>query len=240
MAGGYVFFTWDCCLAVLHHGISGRATLAQAYAIGVRSLPVLVTMAVFVGSNLAIQGYSAFRPLGAEGLTGMFVSLAGIREVCPLLAGTMVAAKAGTEIAAHIAVMRTKEQIDALEVMAINPYAELIAPRFAAILLTMPALTLLAIGIAIVSSWAVAVGQLGMDAGDYRHYLFSNMKVFDFGVAVLKAAIFGAVITTVSGYFGFTSTRGPEGVGQATNRAIIVICVVCVGINYLVTSVMYQ
>lgn len=238
--GGYAGFTWDCAAATLRHGLRAETTLREAYAIGVRSLPVLITMAVFVGTNLSIQGHAAFRTLGAHSLVGMFVALAGVREVCPLLAGTMVAAKTGTEICAQLAVMRTKEQIDALEVMAVNPYSELIAPRLLAIVLVMPALTVLTLAAAIASATAVAVWQLDVNPGEFRDYVFDNIRLADLGIAVLKGVLFGAVIATVSGFFGLTSERGPEGVGRATNRAIVAICVVCVMLNYLVTAVAYR
>lgn len=239
-AGEYAVFTAACGVATARHGLSPRATVREAYTIGVRSLPVLLTMALFVGTNLSIQGFAAFQTLGAQNLVGMFVALAGIREVCPLLAGTMVAAKAGTEICAQLAVMRTREQIDALEVMAVHPYAELVAPRFFGILIAMPALTVIAMGAALASSTAVAVWQLGVDPGEYHDYVYSNIRVADVAVAVFKGAAFGAIIATVAGYFGLSSEKGPEGVGRATNHAIVTITVVCVYLNYLVTAVYYR
>ena len=86
-------------------------TVEEAYRIGVKSLPVLLVISIFVGTNLALQGYHAFVPLGGQRLVGMFVALAGVREMAPILAAAMVAAKAGTEMASQLAVMRTREQI---------------------------------------------------------------------------------------------------------------------------------
>ena len=108
-------------------------SIEEAYRIGVRSLPILLIISTFVGTNLALQGYNAFVPLGGQRLVGMFVALAGVREVCPLLAATMVAAKAGTEMAAQLAVMRTKEQIDAI----VAVYSQLEPPAAASILTSM-------------------------------------------------------------------------------------------------------
>ena len=117
VSGAFAYFVLDCGRSAVRHGIRLNRVSEEAFKVGVRAFFVLAVMAVFVGSNLALQGHATFRTLGAGNLVGMFVALAGVREVCPLLAATMVAAKAGTELTAQLAVMRTKEQIDALEVM---------------------------------------------------------------------------------------------------------------------------
>ena len=213
--------------------------MEESYRLGVRAFFVLATMAIFVGTNLAIQGHASFAPLGAEGLVGMFVALGGVREVCPLLAGTMVAAKAGTEMTAQLAVMRTKEQIDALEVMGIDPRAEAVVPSLLAILLLLPALTIIGIAISLAAALLVGVHQLGLDQGEFVRQLTAGISLFDLGAAALKSVAFGAVIATVSGYFGFYSERGPAGVGQATNRAVVVMCILCISLNFFLTALLY-
>jgi phospholipid/cholesterol/gamma-HCH transport system permease protein len=237
--GGYALFFSDCVRSTLHHGVRWGRVADEMYKVGVRSFPVLATMAVFVGTNLAIQGYAAFSALGAGNLVGMFVALGGVREVCPMLAATMVAAKAGTEMTAQLAVMRTRDQIDALEVMAVDPRAELVTPQLLAIVLVLPALTIIGIVLSLLAAIAVAVGQLGVGLGEFLEFCLTNITLRDLALATLKSAAFGAVIATVSGYFGFFSERGPEGVGRATNRAVVVMCIVCISLNFLMTSVMY-
>ncbi len=214
-------------------------TMEEAYRIGVQSLPVLLTISVFVGTNLSLQGYAAFNPLGGGRLVGMFVALAGVRELAPIIAASMVAAKAGTEMASQIAVMRTREQIDALEVMAVPPLWWLVAPRFLAIVLVMPALTAIAIAVTILSSWAVATMQLGLNGAEFLDLVRGSIDGRDLVACEIKGAVFGAVICLVSCFFGFVSRRGPEGVGQATNAAVVVSSVVCVSLNYLVSQVLY-
>ncbi len=214
-------------------------TIEEAYRIGVQSLPVLIAISVFVGSNLALQGYAAFTPLGGQRLVGMFVALAGVRELAPIIAASMVAAKAGTEMASQIAVMRTREQIDALEVMAVNPLWWLVTPRVLAIALVMPALTSIAIATTLVSSFAVATAQLGLNGAEFIALVQGSISAWDLMVCELKGLVFGVVISLVSCYFGFTSARGPAGVGQATNAAVVVSSVVCVSINYLVSQALY-
>jgi len=169
----------------------------------------------------------------------MFVSMAGVRELCPLLAGVMVAAKTGTELAAQLAVMRTREQIDALEVMAVNPHAELVAPSFFAVVIALPLLTLVGLATSLASAYAVAVYQLGVSPGEYSDYVWSNISRLDLINALVKSMVYGVVISTVSGFFGFFSEKGPEGVGRATNHAVVTMCIVCITATYLLTAIFY-
>ncbi len=237
--GGYGYFLWDCLWSTLRYGTRGEQVLLETYRVGVRAFPVLFAMTAFVGSNIAIQGYTAFATLGAQSMVGMFVSMAGLREICPLLAGVMVAAKTGTEMTAQLAVMRTREQIDAIEVMGINPYAELIAPRFLAICIALPMLTVIGLMVSLGAAYVVAVYQLGVDPGAYNDYVWSNVTSLDMLNALVKGLVFGVLIATISGFFGFFSAPGPEGVGRATNQAVVTMCVVCICADYLMTAAFY-
>jgi len=237
--GAYGLFFSDCMVSSARHGVRWSRVIEEGYKLGVRAFPVLAVMAIFVGTNLAIQGYSAFTNLGAGSLLGMFVALGGVREVCPILAATMIAAKGGTEMTAHLAVMRTKEQIDALDVMAVDPRAELITPSLLAIMLVLPALTIIAIALSVAAAYTVAVLQLHVSGGDFLYHCLSNFNTYDLTVALVKSSLFGLVIATVSGYFGFFSERGPAGVGRSTNRAVVTMCVVCVSLNFLLSAVAY-
>lgn len=237
--GQYTYFVWDFGRAVRRHGVPWRLVLQEAYAIGIRSLPILLIIAGFVGTNLSLQGYLAFKPLGGSRLVGMFVSLAGVRELAPIIAAAMVAAKAGTEMASQIGVMRIREQIDALEVMAVNPLAFIIAPRLLGIMLVLPALTLISIFMMVGAGLFVAVVQLGVPAAAFMELAAQGVRPVDFLYGEIKALIFGLIICTVSCWFGFTCERGPEGVGRATNQAVVTSAVTCVALNYFLSEVMY-
>jgi len=237
--GSYAFFVLDFFGALRRHGVPWRKVMAEAYKIGIRSLPILLVISGFVGTNLALQGYNAFRPLGGQRLVGMFVSLAGVRELAPTIAAAMVAAKAGTEMASQIGVMRIREQIDALEVMAINSLSYLVAPRLIGILLVLPALTIVAIFSMVASGYAVSVLQLGLSGHSFLQFAGEGVQAVDFLYGVLKALVFGVVICTVSCWYGFNCGSGPEGVGRATNRAVVTSAVICVTINYFISEVLY-
>lgn len=237
--GRFAFFCARFGRAVLRHGLPRHETIHEAYKIGVRSLPILLTISVFVGTNLALQGYNALKPMSGQRLVGMFVGLAGVRELAPIIAAAMVAAKGGTEMASQIGVMRIREQIDALEVMAVNPYAWLVAPRLLGILVVLPALTVLAIGVTLVSAYGVSVWQLGLNGTVFLEFARQGIRPPDFLYASIKALFFGVIICTVSCYQGFTCESGPEGVGRATNQAVVISAVLCVFLNYFLSDLFY-
>jgi phospholipid/cholesterol/gamma-HCH transport system permease protein len=237
--GRYGLWLRDLGRALLVHGMPKGQMMAEAFKIGIKSLPILVIIAAFVGTNLALQGYNAFKPLGGQRLVGMFVALAGVRELAPIIAAAMIAAKAGTEMASQIGVMKIREQVDALEVMAVNPLAYLVAPRMIGILLMLPALTVIAIFVMLSAAYAVCIYQLGMNGHEFIQFAQESIEPIDFLYGALKAMFFGAIICTISCYFGFNCGKGPEGVGQATNRAVVTSSVICIAINYFVSELLY-
>lgn len=237
--GSFAIFTAELARAVLHHGVSWPRIIDEAWNIGIRSLPILIVIAGFVGTILSLQGYSAFKPLGGQRLVGMFVALAGVRELAPIIAAAMVAAKAGTEMASQLGVMRIDEQIDALEVMATNPLSFLVAPRLFGILMVMPALTAIATFSMMGAAFAVATWQLGVNPETFLEFAGRGIEVSDFFHGALKAMIFGIIICIVSCWYGLNCDAGPEGVGAATNKAVVVSAVICVIINYFASELLY-
>jgi len=239
MKTGFLGFLRETFRASMQHGVSGKRVMEEAYHIGVYSLPILLTITAFVGTNLSIQGYYGFKELGGQRLIGMFVALAGVREMAPLMVAAMVAAKAGTEMASHLAVMRMEEQIDALEVMAVEPRAWLVTPKVLGIVLVLPALTVISIGSLVLAAWATAVFQLNLNGGEFLTMCWANMRPWDLAAASIKGMVFGAVIALVSCYFGFHARPGPAGVGRATNLAVVVSAVSCAVLNYSLSELMY-
>ena len=237
--GHYGLWLREFIGATARHGMPKGQMMAEAFKIGIKSLPILLIISGFVGTNLALQGYNAFKPLGGQRLVGMFVALAGVRELSPIIAAAMIAAKAGTEMASQIGVMKIREQIDALEVMAVNPLAYLIAPRLVGILLMLPALTTLAIFTMLTTAYMVSVHQLGLSGHEFLQFAEEAIQPIDFFYGAVKAVIFGAIICTISCYFGFNCGKGPEGVGQATNRAVVTSSVICIVLNYFVSELLY-
>lgn len=237
--GRYGLFVAAFVRAVAHHGLPKGHTMKEAYKIGIQSLPILIVISGFVGTNLALQGYNAFKPLGGQRLVGMFVALAGVREMAPIITAAMIAAKAGTEMTSHIGVMRIREQIDALEVMAVNPLAHLVAPRMLGILMVLPALTMISIFVMMGAACGVSVFQLGLSGELFLEFAVDSIDAMDFVYGAIKAFVFGLIICTISCFFGFNCGQGPEGVGQATNRAVVLGSVICIILNYFISELLY-
>ena len=155
------------------------------------------------------------------------------------MVAALVSAKAGTEMASQIAVMRIREEIDALTVMAVNPHWFLITPRLYGIIIVLPALTVLSIFTLIGSAWLVAVLQLGLNGSDFLIQASQAMTGLDLIYCCCKAMVFGTLICITSCYFGFHSDDGPKGVGNATNMAVVVSAIACVLINYALSEWLY-
>jgi phospholipid/cholesterol/gamma-HCH transport system permease protein len=237
--GRFALFVKTLIWASLNNPPPVKRSLEEAYKIGVKSLPILLIISVFVGTNLSLQGYNAFLPLGGQHLVGMFVALAGVRELAPLMVAAMVAAKAGTEMASQIAVMRIREQIDALEVMAISPHWYLITPRILGILIVLPALTMICIFVLFMAAYAVAVFQLGLNGHEFVQFAVASTSGAHLLYTLIKAFFFGIVICLCACYFGFESKPGATGVGNATNSAVVSAAVACASINYILSEILY-
>jgi phospholipid/cholesterol/gamma-HCH transport system permease protein len=233
-------FSNDLLITCVRTPPSPRSVLHEAYQIGVMSLPVLLVIAAFVGSNLAIQGNDAFEMLGGRQLVGIFVALAGVRELTPLLVAAMVAAKAGTQMASELAVMRIRHEVDAIEVMSLSPMRILVLPKLLGILLTLPALTIIAVFTMLLSAWLVATMQLGLDGHTFLFHAAAATSLADLAICGLKAATFGGIIVIVSCFFGLNSEPGAVGVGTTTNRAVVVCALLCAISNMFITWVLYS
>lgn len=212
----------------------------QMVEVGLDSLPVLAGVSLFIGMSVALEGYSVFSRFGGENMIGAFVGMSLLRELCPAIAAGILTAKAGTRIAAALGLMRIKQQIDALEVMAVDPMSYLVAPRFLAMLLMIPCLILVSDVTALLAGFAVNTWQLGLDPGAFMRYLQDFVSFQDILNGMVKGLFFGAVIATLACYFGFGAEQGPEGVGRATNRTVVYSGVLTIIVNLILTDIMYR
>jgi len=214
--------------------------MRQFTEIGLESLPVLIAVSVFIGMNVAIESYATFLKFGGENMIGMFAGLTEIREMCPAIAAAIITAKAGTRIAASVGLMRIREQIDALEVMAVDPYYFIVAPRFIAAVIMFPFMVLVSDAVAILATYLVATVQLGLDPGAFWNYTISYITMTDIYNGMIKGLFFGMIISVMCCYFGFVAEKGAEGVGRATNKAVVITGMVLILVNLLLTDLMYS
>ena len=218
-----------------------RKTVNQMFFVGSKSLLVIALIGIFTGMVLGLQGYYTLVKFGSEGLLGAAVALTLIRELGPVLTAIMLTGRAGSSMAAEIGVMRITDQIDALEVMDINPITYLVSPRIAASILCFPLLTALFDVIGIIGGYLTGVVMLGINSGVYFYRIESSVNIHDVNEGFLKALLFGIMVATVSCYQGYyTHMRrdgiGPEAVSNSTTSAVVMSCVLILVGDYVVTS----
>ena len=216
-----------------------RVVLRQMVEIGYFSLPVVGLTALFTGMVLALQSYTGFARFNAEGAIANVVVLSMTRELGPVLAALMVAGRVGAAMAAELGTMRVTEQIDALTTLSTNPYKYLIAPRLAAGILVMPPLVLIADVIGVMGGWIIAVYKLGFSSGVYLQNTINFVQFNDVFSGLVKAAVFGFVITLMGCYHGFHSRGGARGVGQATTHAVVSASIPILLFDYVLTELFF-
>ncbi len=213
--------------------------LRQCMNIGFYSLPVVGMTALFSGMVLALQSYTGFSRFQAEGAIATVVVLSMTRELGPVLAGLMVAGRVGASIAAEIATMRVTEQIDALTTLSTNPFKYLIFPRFFAGLITLPILVLIADSIGVLGGYFVSIYYLNFNKSVYLSQTLHYLEFADVLSGLIKAMVFGGIITIMGCYHGYNSTKGAEGVGKATTQAVVTASIFILIFNYILTALLF-
>ncbi|MBU1610717.1 MAG: ABC transporter permease [Proteobacteria bacterium] len=216
----------------------------QTYFIGVKSISVIALIGLFTGMVMGMQLYFALSLFGADGFLGSGVALSMVRELAPVLTAIMITGRAGSAMTAEIGVMRISEQIDALEIMGINPMAYLVSPKMTACVISFPILTCFFNLIAMFGGWLTGVKMLGANEGVYFYRVQQSLGFEDIYGGFLKSLVFAVVVCTVSCYNGyFTHLRkdgvGPEGVSQATTHAVVMCCVLILVSDFIMTSLLW-
>ena len=219
---------------------SFHLTTAQMLYMGVNSLPLIALVSVFTGSVAAWQAAYQFENYVPMRFLGTAVGKAIIIELAPVLTALVVAGRVGASIAAELGTMRVTEQIDALEVMAIDPVRYLVLPRVVSGVIMMPVLVIFANLVAITGGLVVSVYMVNISAEMFLNGVKRFFYVSDLVAGLTKAAIFGLIISFIGCYQGFTTTGGAEGVGQSTMRAVVVSAVLILISDFLIAMVMFR
>lgn len=239
MIGGLTLFMLSTISHVVRPPLYGRLLLRQFIDIGYYSLPVVGLTAIFSGMVLALQSYTGFARFSAESAIPNVVVVSLTRELGPVLAGLMVAGRVGAAVAAEIGTMRVTEQIDALITLATNPQKYLFVPRILAGVVTLPILVLVADIIGVMGGYLVSVHKLGFNAGNYLTNTLDFLEPMDVISGLVKAAVFGFLITLMGCYHGFHSKGGAQGVGTATTNAVVSASILILVFNYLITELFF-
>jgi phospholipid/cholesterol/gamma-HCH transport system permease protein len=211
----------------------------QILEIGYFSMPVVGLTAIFTGMVLALQSYAGFARFNAESTISTVVVLSITRELGPVLAGLMVAGRIGAAIAAELGTMRVTEQVDALVTLSTNPFKYLIVPRIVAGIIVLPLLVLCADAIGVLGGYLVAVKKLHFNSAIYIDQTFRYLEARDVISGLIKAGVFGFVITLLGCYHGYSSRGGAQGVGQATTNAVVSASILILMLNYLLTAILF-
>jgi phospholipid/cholesterol/gamma-HCH transport system permease protein len=178
---------------------------------------------------------------GAAESLGLIVNLALVRELGPVVTALLFAGRAGTSLTAEIGLMKAGEQLAAMEMMAIDPKSRVLAPRFLAGVISMPILAILFSAVGILGAYVVAVGLIGVDAGNFWSIMQSRVDVWrDVGNGVVKSAVFGLICTLVALYQGYESQATPEGVAHATTRTVVISSLGILCTDFLLTALMFS
>ena len=213
----------------------------EIYKVGARSLPIIAVGGAIVGLVLTLQGYRTLSTFGASDALSTLLGLSLYRELGPVLTALLFIGRAGSSIAAELGLMRATDQIKALELMAIDPIAKAVAPRFWAAVICVPLLTGFFCSLAISASYFQAVHVLGLDNGVFWSALSNSVDFWDdFGVAMLKAAVFGGTCALVASYEGFHAEPTIEGTALATTRAVVNASLLVLMFNFVLSALLFR
>jgi phospholipid/cholesterol/gamma-HCH transport system permease protein len=213
------------------------STLQQTYLIGARSLVIIMICGFFVGMVLSLQSINALQQFGASDQVSLLVGKSLFRELGPVLTALLFAGRAGTSIAAEIGLMKATSQIEAMQLMAIDPVQRIALPRFLAGLLSMPLLTAMFNAFAILGAVMFSIGVMGLDPGIFWSKLQTGIYFGkDFLGGVWKSVVFGGLVSLIAVYFGYYAKPTGEGVGTATTRTVVMSSVLVLIFDFIMTS----
>jgi len=214
----------------------GKYFISQMYAVGVGSLIIIVITGAFTGMVLSLQGYHMLVKVGTDSLLGPAVALSVIRELGPVLAALMFIGRAGSSITAEIGIMRVTEQMDALEMMAVNPQSRVILTRIVACAISLPLLVGIFDVVALYAGYLIGVEMLGVNGGVYMGETIDKISIMDIYAGLTKSIVFGLLIGSIVTFMGSRATPTTEGVAKATTQAVMLCSVMVLIVDYIITS----
>jgi phospholipid/cholesterol/gamma-HCH transport system permease protein len=217
-----------------------RLILRQIVYMGYYSLPVVGLTALFTGMVLALQSYTGFARFNAESAVATVVVLSVTRELGPVIAGLMVAGRVGAAMAAEIGTMRVTDQIDALTTLSTDPFRYLMLPRLLAGLITLPILVLVADIIGVFGGYLVGTYKLGFNPASFLTQAETHLETIDVMSGLIKASMFGFIVSLMGCYHGYHSRGGAEGVGLATTYAVVSASILILLSDYLLTAAFFS
>ena len=230
---------WLVVAPIKGRGFRWRNSVESFVEFGVRSLPIVGMISLLIGVIIALQASYTLGQWGANRYIADLVAVSAMRELAPLMTAILIAGRCGSAITAEIGTMKVNEEIDALEVMGVNPIKYLVAPKFLAMVTAVPSVTALAILIMIVGGWVAAVFVVGVDSRIYVTETLSSIVEKDLVTGMIKSVFFGIAICWVGVYRGFQVEGGAEGVGRQTTASVVTAIFLIIVIDLVFTILFY-
>ncbi|MGH8535552.1 MAG: lipid asymmetry maintenance ABC transporter permease subunit MlaE, partial [Gammaproteobacteria bacterium] len=211
------------------------------FALGVLSLVIIVVSGLFVGMVLGLQGYNTLVDFGAEESLGILLALSLVRELGPVVSALLFAGRAGSALTAEIGLMKTTEQLAAMEMMAVDPLHRVVAPRLLAGILAMPLLAAIFSAVGVYGGYFVGVGLLGVDEGAFWSQMQSAVDFNDDILnGVIKSFVFGIAVTWIAVFEGYDTVPTSEGISRATTRTVVNSSLAVLGLDFVLTALMFD
>lgn len=218
-----------------------RLTVREIFFTGVMSLIIILVAGMFVGMVLGLQGYETLKRYGSESALGSLVALSLVRELGPVLAALLFASRAGSAMTAEIGLMKATEQISAMEMMAVNPIARVVAPRFWAGVISMPLLAAMFSAMGVFGGYVVGVVLIGVDEGSFWSQMQGAVDFqHDVLNGVIKSVVFGVAVTVISLFEGYDAPPTAEGVSGATTRTVVQSSLAILMLDFILTAFMFR
>jgi len=218
-----------------------RLVVREIYYTGVLSLIIILVSGLFVGMVLGLQGYETLQRYGSAEAVGTLVALSLTRELGPVVAALLFASRAGSAMTAEIGLMKATEQISAMEMMAVDPIARVVGPRFWGGLISMPLLAAMFSAVGVFGGYLIAVVLIGVDAGAFWSQMQASVDLRnDIVNGVIKSVVFGVTVTAIALFEGYDAPPTAEGVSRATTRTVVTSSLAILGLDFVLTAFMFR
>jgi len=210
--------------------------VAQIYNAGALSLVIIMLSGLFVGMVLGLQGFQLLQRFGSEEALGTAAAIGLVKELGPVVTALLFAGRAGTALTSELGLMRTTDQLSAMEMMAVDPVGRVVVPRFLGAVIAMPLLAAIFSVIGLYGAQLIGVQIMGVDSGSFWSQMRASVALEDVMEGIVKSLIFGVATGLIAVYEGYYSEPTAEGVGQATTRTVVTSAVMTLFLDYLITA----
>jgi phospholipid/cholesterol/gamma-HCH transport system permease protein len=234
--GGMTLFFLQICARIVPSFSRPALIVRQIYNAGARSLVIVMLSGLFVGMVLGLLGFDTLQRFGSEDSLGVLAALGMLKVLGPVLTALLFAGRAGTSLTSEIGLMKSTDQLTAMQMMAVDPLRHVIAPRFLGGIIAMPLLAATFSVIGLFGAQLIGVQQMGVDVGAFWSQTQNAVDLHDVNEGIVKSLVFGVACSLIAVYEGYHSEPTPEGVGLATTRTVVTSSVMVLLLNYLLTA----